>query len=493
MKIKNIWFALLLVFVLTQACDLKLEELNENPNDVTSIDDEYLFANATFGTMRGGGTLKMPFATQYAHMYTGRNNSIYKDRYFDYFENDEYAYVFDEFFQGPVRLIIETIRLTAPDSETSNEVRHAMAQVIAMVNYARLSDAFGAIPYLQGGLGQTGILYPEYDSVEFIYMDMMERLKNIVLLLETADPENGYPGADPLFDNDLEQWAKFANSFRLRLAMRARFAAPTEAEAIIVECLEKPLIESNEDNAWNENQDSDVGEFSNPIYGQFTYWLWKMSEFLVENLKSTNDPRLELFVKPNKNGEYIGLPNGLSDAALTQWNVEEVSDPTDLLVGKAAPIFLLTASEVWQLRAEAALFGIGPEAGNENNLYRIGIQKSLEQWGAEEADIAAYMASEYATLTGTQEEMFEQICMHQWIGFMSNAPEAWANIRRTGYPVLPVRTEPEFSLGVTNGVLPTRLKYPSGESNLNEENYLKILSEQGPDEITTPLWWDIRN
>lgn len=494
MKTKNIWFVLIMVLVLASACDDKFQEINTNPNAITEVDDAYLFTNAVLGTIRGNNNqrIQFPFGSQFGHVYVGRNNTMFIDRYYDYFESAEYKDLYNSFFFGPIKLIEEVVRVTQPGGESENEVRHAMAQVVAMVNYGRLADVFGSIPYTEGGIGQTGILFPKFDSVEFIYTDMMEELKSIIEVLKNASPSMGYPGADPFFDNDLDKWVRFANSFRLRLAMRARFVAPNLANPIIVECLSQPLIESNEQNVWDENEDSDVGEFQNPIYGQYGYWLWRMSDKFVSTLVDTEDPRLPVFVKPNNDGEYIGIPNGLSDGELTKWNWDNISEPTDTLVGKAAPIYQMTAAEIWFLRAEAALFGI--VEGDANQLYRKGIELSFEQWTVSQEETDAYLANaEYSNLLGTQEEMFEQISTHLWISFMTNETEGWANIRRTGYPRIAQRTEPVFDLGVTNGVLPTRLKYPTSEVNINNVNYLEAIEEQGPDEIITPLWWDVRD
>lgn len=219
-----------------------------------------------------------------------------------------------------------------------------------------------------------------------------------------------------------------------------------------------------------------------------------MSDFFVESLKALEDPRLEVFVKPNVNGVYMGIPNGLDDDKLAEWgDWSEVSYPTDTLVGRAAPVYQMAAAEVWFLRAEAALF-MESVVDDPNELYQTGIRMSMEQWTVSQDVADAYLAENaYATLSGTQEEQFEQICTQQWFNFLSNEVEGWSNIRRTGYPVLPRRTAPDFSLGVTNGKHPTRLKYPVSETNINRENNQKALEEQGPDEILTPLWWDVRN
>ena len=76
---------------------------------------------------------------------------------------------------------------------------------------------------------------------------------------------------------------------------------------------------------------------------------------------------------------------------------------------------------------------------------------------------------------------------------MSNEVEGWSSIRRTGYPVIAKRLAPDFSLGVSDGELPKRLKYPVTETNINKYNNAEAVEEQGPDLITTPLWWDVRD
>ncbi|RIJ50568.1 SusD/RagB family nutrient-binding outer membrane lipoprotein [Maribellus luteus] len=496
MKAIKIGFLLVVLLVFNTACDDEFEKTNTNPNAVTKIDPEYLFANACLQTMRGNGNkyLQFPFATQYAHIYSGQNNSMFIDRYYDNFTSHEYRDVFEGFYYGPIRHVQEVLRLTKPGGDYENPVRYAMARIIAVMNLVQLSDAFGSIPYRDGGLGQEGNLYPEYDSVETIYKDALDELKNAITVLNTASSADGFPGADPIFSNNLENWRRFANSLRLRYAMRIRFVTEEKsyAENIIKECLAAPLIEENSQNVVNENQDSDIGEFQNPVYSHYDYWKWKMSAFFVDRLKLLNDPRLEVFVKPNTAGEFVGLPNGLSNSALPDWDLNTVSSPADNLVGKAAPFYFMSAAEIWLLRAEAALAGISQE--NANQLYQTGIRKSLEQWQVDETIIDTYLAENTnSTLNGSTEHRFEQVCTQVWISVLPNAMEGWNTIRRTGYPKIQQREAPDFDLGITNGNLPVRLRYPSSEVNINHSNYLKALEMQGEDLITTKLWWDVKN
>jgi len=482
------------ITLLLGACDDRLEEVNTNPNSQNEIDPEYLFSSAVLSSSGGRSYvgIEWPFGLQYGHYYVGNNIPRFIDNYYDNYTESFYNEPFNAFFSGPIRHIKEVLRMTEVGGEYENHVRNSVAKIMESYNYIRLTDAFGAVPYVEGGYGQKEILYPKYDQVEDIYKMVFDELEKAIDLLKDANADDAFPGADPLYENDLEQWGRFANSLRLRMAMRVRFVEPELTKTIVGECLQEPLIEENVDNAKRLYQDGDVGEFHNPInYFIRIYYTVKASEKIVEALKEKGDPRLEIFIRPNVDGDYIGLPNGLSDASLAEWDMEKMSIPTDTLVGKGATAYLLTASEVNFLRAEAALFNMSNE--DPDVWYKKGIKEALKQWEIDEALITNYLASNEAILSGTTEEQFEQIATQLWIGLLPDGFEGWTNIRRTGYPVIPQRTAPMYDLGATNGVLPKRFRYAANETNLNGENYLKAMELQGPDEVLTPLWWDVRD
>ena len=69
---------------------------------------------------------------------------------------------------------------------------------------------------------------------------------------------------------------------------------------------------------------------------------------------------------------------------------------------------------------------------------------------------------------------------------MNNGYEAWAEWRRSGYPVLAPAINPLNA----NGQIPRRQCYPTTEKDLNSLNYAKVLTVQGPDELSTRMWWD---
>ncbi|MDG1212902.1 MAG: SusD/RagB family nutrient-binding outer membrane lipoprotein, partial [Flavobacteriaceae bacterium] len=78
-----------------------------------------------------------------------------------------------------------------------------------------------------------------------------------------------------------------------------------------------------------------------------------------------------------------------------------------------------------------------------------------------------------------------------WAATFFNEYEAFANWRRTGFPVLqPFGGEAIYDGNVTNGTIPRRLIYPGGEASTNAENFAAVIARQGANEFTTRVWWD---
>jgi len=98
-----------------------------------------------------------------------------------------------------------------------------------------------------------------------------------------------------------------------------------------------------------------------------------------------------------------------------------------------------------------------------------------------------------ATLFGDEENMLRQIGTQKWLALITNFTESYTEIRRLGYPVIPRRTDPFLDAGVTDGYLPKRFLYPPEEISLNQKNVEEAIERQGPNKITTPVWWDVRD
>ncbi|MEA1876074.1 MAG: SusD/RagB family nutrient-binding outer membrane lipoprotein [Bacteroidota bacterium] len=501
MPVKILIILALILSVFTN-CTERWEEMNTDPNRLTNLSDEYLFTSAVRGAFHDArGNIHVNLGGQYSHIYIASNWEREVDKYNDFGTKDYPEMVFSGIYNSSIRNAVEVLHLTSEGEQYENKWHNAQAQLIAIISFSKLTDMFGDIPYSEGGMAKYGIEKPVYDKQADIYDDMVEKIKNCIAIFEEPGAEeNIYAShSDPIFKGDIDKWIRFANSYRLHLATRARFADPGKYEAIIAECLSLPLIEDNMQNPTLETSDG-KSDLYNPWY-----WTWKSSlegisnlvwsEKFVQTLEETNDPRLTFFVAKNAYGEYKGMPNGLTDEAFSEWNRKNASIPTGEFFAKDQPVYLITAAQIWLLRAEAALFTID-NSGDANTMYQTAIRLAMEQWNIEADSIDKYLIEEAeATLFADQENMFRQISTQMWIASVPNAFESWCTIRRTGYPVIPQRTNQNLSQGTTSGNMPSRVSYPlTKERTVNGVHIDEAISRipGGVDRIDAKVWWDAR-
>ena len=74
-----------------------------------------------------------------------------------------------------------------------------------------------------------------------------------------------------------------------------------------------------------------------------------------------------------------------------------------------------------------------------------------------------------------------------WAATFLNEYETFANWRRSGFPTL---TPVNYPGNETNGTIPRRLTYSTSEEVVNPVNYAAAITAQGPDVLTTRVWWD---
>jgi hypothetical protein len=122
--------------------------------------------------------------------------------------------------------------------------------------------------------------------------------------------------------------------------------------------------------------------------------------------------------------------------------------------------------------------------GDAADLYKQAVLASLAQYGIDDATVTAnylgqasvqYNAANYKQSVGNQ----------KWIALFGQGLEAFAEWRRLDYPQL----APAVA-GTLSGKMPVRFIYPGSEQSLNGANYQKAVAHQGPDLLTTKLWFD---
>ncbi len=394
---------------------------------------------------------------------------------------------------------------SAEELGMSNEL--ALAKVLKVATMHQVADYYGPIAY-----SHTGDLSNVYDPLDKVYEQFFQELDESIETLEkvAATGAKLLEDYDLIYGGDATKWVQFANSLRLRLAMRVRFAdanlAQTEAEKSIASPF--GVIESNSGNAVI----AETG-VRHPLYTinvEFNDADTQMGASMDVYLNGYNDPRKFLYAKPASDGNLHGVRSGISPAAWTSYKntAGKVSAPNAGIY----KITWLNAAEVAFLRAEGALVGWNM-GGSAKDFYEQGIKLSFEEWGAEGAasyisnatakpadfkdNVGRAKASAPSTITiawqdnDTNEHNLERIGTQKWLALFPNGAEAWAEYRRLHYPVIlpPVNN---YSNGIVNteqGI--RRVPYPVSEQSDNPAGYASGLEALGgADNAGTRLWWD---
>ena len=95
---------------------------------------------------------------------------------------------------------------------------------------AILADIYGDVPCMEAGLGFiSGINQPKYDTVEEIYNFFFTELEACEKQLGTGTDR--IKGDVTSLNGEVAKWKKYANSLRMRYAMRISGIAETKARA----------------------------------------------------------------------------------------------------------------------------------------------------------------------------------------------------------------------------------------------------------------------
>lgn len=431
----------------------------------------------TIFASHNGGTFN-EYSNYYANQGSG---TIFQAR--DWGGNFTYA--------GDLINTAEVMRLTGNDPSLKNQ--QAVARIWKVWQFHQLTDIFGDLPYSESLLDVNEVInQPVYDTQESIYTDMLKELKEAAAQL-TAEPGlSSFGSADILFNGNAERWVRFANSLRLRLAIRVRYANETLAREHITDVIGKPLIEANNQAATLRTIDGADINNRNPLYNSYLnsngYPLW-VGLTVTQNLLQRNDPRLEKFADPATDGVsgYKGRPMCLfADEKLPYGE----STTAFLDYSFRTPVYdiqVMNAAEVAFLRAEAALAGLTNE--DAEAMYRKGIELSMTQYNVAAGAITAYLGDEFGSLSGAEEEQLREIIIQKYLANFWLGAESWAEYRRTGYPEIWTGSD----LGSTNGRIPRRGTYPQTEYSLNEKNVRAAAARlQGGDLMTSRIWWDAK-
>ncbi|MDB5120035.1 MAG: hypothetical protein JWN56_1253 [Sphingobacteriales bacterium] len=398
-------------------------------------------------------------------------------------------------------------------AENKMVLENAIAKVWRVEAYHRITDLWGPIIYSEFGNAKTSV---SYDSQKDIYYSFFKTLDEAVSVLKQNPNGSAFAVHDLIYAGNVKKWLTFANSLRLRLAIRISYVEPELAKLEAEKAIADGVMMDNTDNA---NLLTTINSLNG--YPQITYISeFRMSASMTSTLVGYNDPRLsEFYDEAAVGGGYKGIRNGLPVALKADratLNAQNSFIDVKWLPlangGTNPPERVMSAPEVYFLRAEGALRGWNM-GGTAQQLYETGIMLSLkERTNATDVQINTYIHSlntpvklndrwntpamsdisvQYNAAANFEKQL-EQIITQKWIALFPDSYEAWAERRRTGYPKgFAIIQSLNSEIPVTDIV--RRLTFTSGEissNNVAVEAGRKLLN--GPDKMTTRLWWDAK-
>ena len=405
----------------------------------------------------------------------------------------------------------------------------AVKKIIKIISAARVADAHGPVVYSKfekpNADGITDF-DSQKDAYNYFIADLTAAANQLYQIGNTASSVNAEDKAvlklsDLVYDGNMLKWAKLANSLKLRMAMRMSYADPTKSKQYAEEALTSPvgLITDNDDNALIKIGQSEMS---------FIVYEWGdcfVGAPLVSYLQGYFDPRLTAYVKeatdPNMTGEYKGIRTGINliNGKATYGGFSQPlakAAKADYFSATDGRLKVFTSSETWFLKAEAALRGYTGSGDIKTN-YETGVAQSFGEWGKD--GVAAYLNDSQSTeepyvdpknaqnnvLTGnpqlstitikwngadSNERKLERIITQKWLSLYPNGPEAWAEQRRTGYPILFKVRQNDSGGTIDTDKMIRRIPF-TNDTKTSSYNYPQAAqSLNGPDTGGTRLWWD---
>lgn len=432
------------------------------------------------------------------------------------FTDGRMVYAYQNFYSNFFQSWVE-IHDKVKDSELPSDMAvAALSDIVKIMAWSRATDVFGPIAYTRAGQGEIS---PKFDSQEEVYKAMLAELADAVTVLNQS-PSQILPAYDLVYGGNTAQWVKLANSMMLRLAVRTHF----KNEALAREYITKALDPANGGVMQSVSDGAKIGDCAlMPLKNSMVasveeYGETRMGATIWSYLQGYSDGRGEkMFTKitSGRTTAYKPLPPTNNQEKST----EAATGASKPIVSDGDPLYWMRASEVYFLRAEAALYGLAE--GDAESLYESGVRTSFEEFGATGADSylqkttlpsnittsTCYQSSSYSSNMSTgntsprwtdyknsdqQEEQLQKIMTQKYLALYPNAVEAWTEYRRTGYPYVakPADGQAYSRIGATEDVrTPERFRFAPSEydTNPNMEDVPTLLG--GSDSGSTPLWW----
>ncbi|NQX42991.1 Starch-binding associating with outer membrane [Pedobacter steynii] len=527
---KKIFYTALSVMLILSSCKKGFEETNQPWNKATTADLNTLYNGIvkslvlTWNEQSVGNSWIYPITQQAAivgttgYRMTAASDDIWKD-YYRTLTN----------FRRADKLIEES----ADKSKMANI--QAMLKILRAYKTFKMTDIFGDMPYFEGGKAVDGSIYykVKFDSQKVIYETLLDDLKSASAALSANADQLSLGTSETFLNNDIAKWKKFANSLRLRYAIRMYEVNKTIAQAHIKEVVALPLLTQGEDMGIWPAKVGFTLEGREWAHSGAKYRMGTTAWNLLSDNSNTDgsgifDQRAKLFFETNVSGTWVPREQNPTAASISDggdpynksnrdanWNnkgATNVYSNVNHYLGRdmnSIPELIITAAEVNFLKAEVSARGMDGNAANMANAkteYESGIRNSVNFWTKVAMDAPIWVVNKPTALptmaqlswittnpkvlfpvAANEAQATKLIYAQLWLDNFRQPYEAWALLRRT--QATPMETV-NAAYYEANFASYKRLDYPDDEKNFNGDNLRVVtggLAAQAWQ--NTKVWW----
>lgn len=443
MNMKKLSTILPLSALLTfSACtDADFDSKYEDPSKVTTVTISNLMVGV-FQKMKDYDVYEygrfFGFDTQFVGKYAqtfgyARSSSMYTPGYTPAIDGQ-----WDNLYSAltQLRKLESLYEAEAPGQQEQDEAFLLAAKVQVYDFFAATVDIFGDMPFSKAGYlslnGDVQQSYAPYDQAEDIYRTILAELKEIAPRFRTIPSPRNFNTQDFINWGDMDKWERYANSLRLRLAVRVSTQGPLaeEGRAIVKEILENPseypLIEEQENNVFVVNQKSgqlnftagsglgDAGYVTNRqasgalIDRMLTHGNYDMESddpLTGTYVEGTDDPRILLYYNPvkilNRNTgktdehRYLGRDLTAADEVTEYYNSQaedelvstnksfsQITQNGFFWQNDKFDMLIMASPEIHFLKAEAYAmgYGVAQDLTKAEKEFKTAVTQSIKLW-----------------------------------------------------------------------------------------------------------------
>lgn len=303
MKIHNILgqgLIAAMAFTLSACSDSHMEEINTDETKVTNLDPNAQLTTSllqTYGDFSLMDTYRNYITGFTQHFAGGWNVTNYAGAV--HHEDDIARRIWDRYYEVAIKNLVDAIHKSEDKANLNAALRIHRVFLLSV-----LADTYGDIPASEAGLGYiSGISTPKYDTVEEIYNWFFEELSACEAQLGTGSDR--ISGDVTSLGGEVAKWKKYANSLRMRYAMRISDVNPQKAQKEFEAAVGAGYIASAADDAYIKYSDSPFTYYDGAndydfrtnalgeiLYGQDPSSPTFISSTLFYQMQNTSDPRL---------------------------------------------------------------------------------------------------------------------------------------------------------------------------------------------------------